>query len=184
MISTDWLRRVASALAATFALIASTGPAHAQAVAPPAPQEPLTVALTLQRVTIDAQGREQFAPADKVRPGELLEYRAVYTNTGKTPLDGVVATLPVPQGMDYQARSASPAGAVAATASGEFASEPLVRKVRRADGSEASQPVPYAEYRALRWNVGSLAPRQSVTVTARVRVSAATAPADKGGDGT
>lgn len=182
MLLKQTLRRAARALAVIASLLPLSGPAHAQA-ATGGTAQPLTVTLTLQRVTQDAQGKEHYSAAEKVRPGELLEYRAVYTNNGKTRLDGVVATLPVPQGMDYQARSASPGNALAATASGEFAAEPLMRKVRQADGSEALQPVPHGEYRALRWQVGSLGPQQSVTVSARVRVSASAAAAGKPGEG-
>ncbi len=40
----------------------------------------------------------------------------------------------------------------------------------KADGKE--QPVPAAEYRALRWKVADLQPGKSFVVSARVRVAA------------
>jgi uncharacterized repeat protein (TIGR01451 family) len=164
----------AGLLAATLLLacLVPVGSATAQAAA--APQEPLKVTLSLQRVTLGTDGKEVLADAAAVRPGDLLEYRAVYTNSGEARLDGIVATLPVPPGMEYQPRSASPAPALAATSSDNFAAEPLMRKVKRPDGTEALEAVPYAEYRGLRWQIGSLKPQQSMTVSARVRVSATT----------
>ena len=45
---------------------------------------------------------------------------------------------------------------------------PLMRRL--ADGKE--QPVPAAEYRALRWKVAELQPGKSFVVSARVRVAA------------
>jgi uncharacterized repeat protein (TIGR01451 family) len=177
-------RGAAAVLALLLAAVSLAGTAHAQAAAQPeASKDPLSVTLTLQRVTKGPQGQESLAPADHVRPGELLEYRAVYTNRGDRRLDGVVATLPVPDGMEYQAGTASPSKALAATGDGKFGPEPLVRKARKPDGTDAVEPVPYGDYRALRWQVGALEPKQSTTVSARVRVSASAEPAKKPGEG-
>jgi hypothetical protein len=38
------------------------------------------------------------------------------------------------------------------------------------DGRSVEEPVPYREYRYLRWHVAQLDARQSVTFSARVRV--------------
>lgn len=181
-------RSAVAALALLCAAVSVLGTAHAQAVTQPAAhaaarQEPLAATLTLQRITKGPQGQELLSSADKVRPGDLLEYRAVYTNRSDHRLDGVLATLPVPEGMEYQPRTATPAKALAATSNGEFAAEPLMRKVKRPDGTDAVEAVPYDEYRALRWQIGSLEPQQSMTVSARVRVSATAEPAERAGEG-
>jgi uncharacterized repeat protein (TIGR01451 family) len=169
-------RARAFALTLLLAAIASPGIASAQAAADPAPAEPLQITLTLQRISVDAQGNETLSVAEAVKPGDLLEYRAVYQNRSTQPLGHVAATLPVPAGMVYQARSADPSPAEASTGNGQFGAEPLTRTVKDADadGRDKVEPVPYREYRALRWHIETLAPGQSVSVAARVRVEAAT----------
>lgn len=128
------------------------------------------VALTAQRVTV-TDGKETFAAADKARPGDVLEYRAVYTNDGRTAVNHLDATLPVPTGLEYLPKSAAPAVVLASTDGKSFAPVPLLRKERTADGREVVREVPLSEYRALRWTVGTLAAKESRTVRARMRVT-------------
>ncbi|WP_323503886.1 hypothetical protein, partial [Cryobacterium sp. RTS3] len=53
------------------------------------------------KVTKTADGKEHFSSADSIRPGDVIEYRAVYTNRTDKPVNGVIATLPVPEGLEY-----------------------------------------------------------------------------------
>ena len=129
----------------------------------------VTVQLTANRVT-KTQGRESLAPAEQARPGETLEYRAVYRNDGAVEARHLAATLPIPRGTTYVPGSASPARVEASLDGSRFAAVPLTRVVRGADGRNVVREVPVAEYRALRWPLGSLASRQSRAVTARVRI--------------
>ncbi len=129
----------------------------------------VTVQLTANRVT-KAQGRESLAPAEQARPGETLEYRAVYHNDGSHEAKNLAATLPIPRGTSYVAGSASPSRVEASLDGVRFAPVPLTRVVRDSDGREVVREVPVSEYRALRWPLGSLASRQSRAVTARVRI--------------
>ena len=129
----------------------------------------VTVQLTANRVT-KAQGRESLVPAEQARPGETLEYRAVYRNDGAAEARNLAATLPIPRGTTYVAGSASPARVEASLDGNRFAAVPLTRVVRGADGRDVVREVPVSEYRALRWPLGSLASRQSRAVTARVRI--------------
>jgi uncharacterized repeat protein (TIGR01451 family) len=129
----------------------------------------VTVQLTANRVT-KTQGRESLASADQARPGELLEYRAVYKNGAASEVRNVAATLPIPRGTTFVRGSAAPARVEASLDGSHFAAVPLTRTVRGADGREVVQEVPVSEYRALRWPLGSLAGHQSRAVTARVRI--------------
>lgn len=129
----------------------------------------VTVTLSAQRVSV-SQGKESLSPANEVKPGELVEYRAVYTNAGATPARQMLATLPVPAGMELVARTASPAKVEASLDGRTFAPVPLVRRVTQADGRIVTREIPLAEYRALRWPLGTLGPKASRTVTARMRV--------------
>jgi len=52
-----------------------------------------------------------------------------------------------------------------------FESIPLMRKVKLDDGREVMREVPAAEYRFLRWSLGTLGAHGQQSVRARVRVS-------------
>lgn len=152
--------------------------AHAQSHAPAAasaPASPITVRLTQMKVLVD-HGKETLAPADQVKPGDIVEYRAVYTNAGSKPVSQLVATLPLPAGLEYTPRSAKPAApaAEAAAKDGRYAPEPLKRAVA---GQREPQLVPYDEYRSLRWKLGRLDAGAHAEVSARARVVIAAAPA-------
>ncbi len=112
-------------------------------------------------------GKEVLKPAKNVKPGDLIEYRVVYTNQSRRVVNDLQAQLLLPVGLAYQANSAKPStNAHMATASGEFAREPLMR----GSGDGKKEPVPYAQYRQLRWNLGQLATGSKLEVSARARV--------------
>lgn len=136
-----------------------------------AEQKPLTVELTQKKVVKDERGREKLEEVDGVRPGDVLEYRAVYRNVSKQPLKGVAANLPLPEGLEYVARTAQPGKGAqfALKADGAYEAEPLMRK--GADGR--MQPVPLNEYRQIRWRLEELAPGAEAVVSARAKVEMA-----------
>jgi len=131
------------------------------------------VSLTAVKITVE-NGKEAESPADKAKPGDLIEYRAEYRNAGAKVQNKVVATVPIPSGMEYVADSASPQPSLASTDGRTFAAVPLKRTVQR-DGSPVEEIVPASAYRFLRWNLGKLAPGASATVKARARIAAANA---------
>jgi hypothetical protein len=49
---------------------------------------------------------------------------------------------------------------------------PLTRMVKQADGSTRKEPVPLSDYRALRWEIGTLAAGATTAVSLRVRIDA------------
>jgi uncharacterized repeat protein (TIGR01451 family) len=151
-------------LAIAFVAVAMSAPALAFA------EGGVHVALSAQRVTL-ADGKEVFVPAEQARPGDVIEYRAVYINDGSTAVRDLDATLPVPNGLEYLPKTAAPAVVLASTDGKSFAPVPLVRKARTADGREEIREVPLSEYRALRWSIGTLAAKASRTVVARMRVA-------------
>jgi uncharacterized repeat protein (TIGR01451 family) len=106
-------------------------------------------------------GGEALLPARTVKPGELLQYTAVYTNQGKAPVTRVVATLPVPAGMEL---AVAPAASLASLDGKTYAPTPLMRKVRSADGKEFEVAVPLSEVRSLRW------PEQQIAAGAKYSV--------------
>jgi len=153
--------RFALACAVAAAVVCSAPAARAEAG--------VTVHLSANRVT-KLVGREVLIPAETARPGETLEYRAVYRNEGPREARSFLATLPIPHGTSYLPGTASP-GRVEASLDGRtFALVPLTRVVKGADGRDVVREVPVAEYRALRWSLGSLGIHQARAVTARVRI--------------
>lgn len=118
--------------------------------------------------------KEVLELADKAKPGDIIEYSVIYRNPGK-PVQGVLATLPVPQGLEYLPNSALPKTAMASLDGAEFLAIPLKRQVKLADGKTAERLVPYSEYRFLQWKLGDMSHNASAKVRARMQVSAAPA---------
>ncbi len=164
--------RCQRALCAAFCLaMLYSAPSVAQRIAPP-PLDPAAVAIALnvKKVTIDAQGKEALVDAPDTKPGDVLEYTAIYTNQSSKPVKDVIATLPVPASTAYASKSAKPAGA-RFSAGGDFGDEPLTRKVKNKEGVEKTELVPYADYRSVRWRIATLDAGRSATVSARVKVA-------------
>ena len=157
--------RMTRALGVALVALALTVPFAAFA------QSALNISLTAHRVAVDARGRESFQPAGQARPGETVEYRAAYRNPGTSAVSEVLATLPIPDGTEYVARTARPAPALASLDGRTYEPLPLKRRVRLADGREEVREIPASEYRYLRWTLGSIAAGRAETVRARVRVN-------------
>lgn len=149
-------------------LLAAAIPAHLSA-APEAP-EPISAELEALKVTVDAEGKEHLAPAEEVRPGDLLEYRASYRNGGDADVAGIAPVLPVPAGLEFVAQEGPLAAAQASRDGKVFAPIPLTYEVTLPDGSTEIREVPLAEYRFLKWDPASLAPGEHFLVSARMRV--------------
>ena len=133
---------------------------------------PVTIKLSQWKVVTDDKKQESFADASSIKPGEIIEYRAVYTNVSKKSVKGLAAVLPIPEGLEYIPDSSKPGtpAAEAATKDGRYAAQPLVREVKGKDGKQHTERVPYYEYRSLRWSVGDLVAGKTFEVKARARV--------------
>ena len=129
------------------------------------------VSLTAQRVSKDANGKTILESGDQARPGDVLEYRVRYSNESAAGVSRLMATLPIPIGMEYLPKTAQPAKVEASLDGRTFAPVPLTRKVRLPSGKEVVREVPASEYRQLRWAIGDLSAHGAQTVTARVRVA-------------
>ena len=154
--------RILTALAVTVAGLGSCALAFAEG--------DVTVALTAHRITV-SQGKEARLPAEQAKPGDVIEYRATYTNHGGYAVRDLQATLPVPAGLEYLPRTAIPIRLSASLDGTSFAPVPLTRRVKLANGKTEVREVPASEYRALRWSVGSLGASAARTVVARMRVA-------------
>lgn len=134
--------------------------------------------LTAQVVSL-VDGKAVSKPATDAKPGDVIEYRAVYANNTRSGINGLLATIAVPAGTTFIAGSAAPAGPTASVDAVTFAPMPLIRTVKAAGGVLQKEPVPLADYRAVRWNAGALAAGQETVVSVRVQVnSTVTAPSN------
>jgi len=134
---------------------------------------PIVITLKQFKVVKEANGETKFVDGTIVVPGDVLEYRATYTNRGTVPLS-VVASLPVPESVEYVKDSAKSKGNIPYTVAqkdSQFASEPLMKKTVSATGATLLQPVPYAAYRYVRWDLGAMAPGSTAEVSIRTKVS-------------
>lgn len=128
--------------------------------------------LSAFRVVAAQDGGEELLPADRAKPGEVIEYALVCKNTGDEPVDDLQPTLPIPPGTEYLPGTAIPAEILASLDGKTFAPVPLMRTVKTADGGEREEEVPYREYRFIRWRLGRLEPNQETVTRIRVRIAA------------
>lgn len=131
---------------------------------------PLTSEFVVQRVVIDVRGNESLDNAAAVKPGELLQYTATYTNRSRAPLAQFSPTLPIPAGAVIVAAAGQPPGALASVDGKTFDFMPLRRKVQQPDGRWVDAPVPLVDYRALRWPARTLGVNERFAASLRVRV--------------
>lgn len=154
-----FLNHFALFLTALFLMVS----ANAAPTAIPAKKDAVQINLELFKVT-SKNGKETLVSAKETKPGETLEYRATYKNVSKAAVRNLAATLPVPKGMEYLMKTASPAGAEATIDEATFAPIPLIDAVKK-------EIIPANQYRALRWKVPELGAEKSIVVSARMKVS-------------
>lgn len=133
-----------------------------------------SVTSTLQVQPVDAAGVTQARQAAAAgKPGDVVEYVGTYRNVGPTDAGKLLATIPVPAGTTFVEGGVAPANAQASTDGVRFAATPLMRSVRQPDGSSRQEPVPLADYRHVRWELGTLAAGREAVVRMRVRIDSA-----------
>src|SRR2546423_1059682 len=79
-----------------------------RAQAKPEAKGQVMVDLKAFKVVPKADGQEELAPADKAKPGEVIEYQARYTNEGAKPVANLQALLPIPAHLEYLPGTAKP----------------------------------------------------------------------------
>jgi len=172
MMVKTWVRALACAVTCLMPLgdaLAQKGP------------DPLESRLAARKVVM-VDGRESLVDAGSAKPGDVIEYTATYRNAGKEPITGLQATLPIPAQTELLPGTAKPAQAMASLDTRTFAAMPLKRVIERG-GVKIEEPVPYREYRALRWSAGVLGSGKSADFVARVRVIEDRTPGETAGKG-
>lgn len=132
--------------------------------------EQIKTELSAFRVVVGQDGKEELLPADRAKPGEVIEYVLICTNKGQGQVSNLQPTLPIPKGTEFLPGTAKPAAVLASLDGKSFAPVPLKRTIKGADGKIREEEVPYQEYRFLRWRLDRLEPAKNTTVKARVKV--------------
>jgi uncharacterized repeat protein (TIGR01451 family) len=127
--------------------------------------------LSVQLVAPAGDGKERLESAQAAKPGDVLEYTALYKNNTAGTIRNLEATLPVPKGTEYVVGPSTQPTEVRASLDGKsYAPVPLKRSVKLADGKTVEKLVPTTEYRFLRWQPKDLGAGRDARFIARVKV--------------
>jgi len=131
-------------------------------------------------VTTGADGVEQYAVTDSVKPGQTIEYRLQHTNGFDNAIGGVAVVGPVPEGTELIVDRASSDVAAIFEVRGEFdpdrpgeewSSLPAQRITVEADGTRIIEQARPEHFTAVRWKLdGAMQRDASVNHAYRVEV--------------
>ncbi len=124
---------------------------------------PLIVDLKVYAVNEGTDGGERLVETSEARPGQLLEYRATFSNVSTNALRGVTPEIPVPEGLVILPEAVVPEAQSASLDGVAFVPLPLV--------SGNGEPVPAERIRSIRWAPVNLQPTDEITVSLRARVA-------------
>lgn len=104
----------------------------------------------------DAQGKPTIRrlPAGKVVPGEIVIFTNIFTNAGRTQVENLIVTNPIPEHMEYLEGSASTQPGDELTFSvdgGRSFDQAANLSVRTADGNKRKATA--ADYTHIRWRL-------------------------------
>lgn len=128
-------------------------------------KDPVSVELKTYLVSATTDGKPTAKLVSKVKPNDVIEYRATYSNNTAGKIKNLAATLPIPAETEFLGKP-QPESAQASIDGINFSSMPLKRK----EGNQMVN-VPLKDYRALRWTIAELPAGKSVTVSAQTRIN-------------
>ncbi|MGQ7845574.1 hypothetical protein ACUNV4_13910 [Granulosicoccus sp. 3-233] len=116
---------------------------------------PVSGHISAYTVTVDADGKEIIQPTAEARPGELMEYRLIFVNNGKSEVSGMSIVDPIPANTTFVSDSANSNAEsrfeVSVDGGRTFESEPVLRIETQADGSQKQVVIPPSQYTHVRW---------------------------------
>lgn len=108
-------------------------------------------------VSKDDKGNEIIERATEAAPGDVMEYRLIFTNNTDAPVQGLKVTDPVPVHTSFLAESARAEVAanflVSIDGGATFEKTPVTRIETQADGTQKKVVIPPEQYTHLRWDV-------------------------------
>ncbi len=135
----------------------------------------LTGEMEAQKIVMNEENREIAVPAEKVFPGDTVEYMLKYRNTGDVSASGVDLVGPVPSGTVYLDRTASDNKGLSPVFSIDggkrYGQWPVIYEVIRKDGSSEQKVATPEMITHIKWAMGeTLDIGQEVAVSYRVKV--------------
>jgi len=116
---------------------------------------PVTGEIQAFIVTKDSDGQEKIQPAKETLPGQVMEFRIVFTNNGESGVSGIKVVDPIPENTRFigDSHDADVAAQFEVSIDGgeSFEVEPVVRLETQADGSQKEVVVPPEQYTHVRW---------------------------------
>ena len=116
--------------------------------------EPLKSTLEAYIVKKDSKGKEIFEKSQNAAPGETVEYRLIYENTGKTVLSSLVINGPIPEHTEFIRDSAktdvSHDFLVSIDHGKNWEKEP-VKRVKVKNGKKETIVIPPEQYTNVKW---------------------------------
>jgi len=116
---------------------------------------PVTGEIKVFVVSTDDSGQEIVTEASETEPGQVMEFRIVFTNNGDESVRGVQVVDPIPLNTRYISDSHQadvPASFEVSIDGGEsFELEPVTRIETQADGSQKEVTIPPSQYTHVRW---------------------------------
>ena len=100
-------------------------------------------------------GEERVVEARETAPGQVMEFRIVFTNNGEESVSGIRVVDPIPESTTFVADShssdVSAEFEVSIDGGESFEPEPVVRIETREDGTQSRVVVPPSDYTHVRW---------------------------------
>lgn len=127
-------------------------------------KEPLTVDFKVSKQVVTEAGRTEWVSGQEAKPGDLLQYTAVYTNESKGRLTGIKAVIPIPAEVTCLPETASPTPEEASLDGVAF----LPWEVALAATADAENAV---SIRAVRWSVSELQPNAKFEASISAKVN-------------
>jgi uncharacterized repeat protein (TIGR01451 family) len=171
------MKRMAT-LAASAVLVLFAGVGQLAAQNASAPSE---LVISVENITARAEvvaGKRLASAVKAVVPGDVVEYRLVFTNTKKTAVLNVVFQDPIPAGLQFVAGTANSTRPDAAVEysidrAATWSAQPLMDVVE--NGKTVKKPAAPEQYTTVRWRVdGPVAPGATVEARFRTRAVAGT----------
>ena len=109
--------------------------------------------------------KETFTSCEKVKPGDIIEYRLIITNISKKQITKVSPKIPVPAETIYINNSAKPNHAFATIDGSKYIEITAVT-----DPQNKAKKIDPTKFKIIKWEIDQMDPNESATLKIRVKV--------------
>lgn len=145
-------------------------------------REPQALVITARNLMAGDQRHQALADSSALLPGDVVEYRLVFTNLNATPVRSIELKDPIPSGLRYVIASAKTDRddtliEYSIDGGTTYSAQPMIEVM--VDGKPQQRPAPAQRYTHVRWTVqGSVQPGAQVTAEFQARLPGAEARPD------